>query len=46
MKMLAATWLERIGFTNLYSLLIILAIILISVLASLISTRHEEAKTG
>lgn len=40
-KMLAAIWLEKIGFTNLHSLLVILGIILISVLASLVSTRKE-----
>lgn len=42
-KMLAARWLEQIGFTNLYSLLIILGIITISVVASLISTRKQVA---
>lgn len=41
LKMLGAYWLERIGFTNLHALIIILSIILISVLASLISTRKE-----
>lgn len=43
LKMLGAHWLEQIGFTNFHALVIILSIILISVLASLISTRREAA---
>lgn len=42
-KMLAHHWLEAIGFTNLYSLVIIVSILAISVVASLLFPKRQEA---
>jgi len=43
-KMLAANYVDQIGLTTTNSLLIILAILVISVVASLIFPQKEEAK--
>jgi tellurite resistance protein TerC len=42
-KMLAHSWLEKIGFTNLHSLLVILGILGISIAASLLFPPKEKA---
>lgn len=42
-KMLAHTWLEKIGFTNVHSLLIIIGILLVSVVSSLIFAPKTES---
>jgi tellurite resistance protein TerC len=42
-KMLAHNWLKEIGFTNAYSLYIILGILTISVVASLVFPKKQKA---
>jgi tellurite resistance protein TerC len=42
-KMLAHSWLEKIGFTNVHSLLIIIGILLVSVISSLIFAPKTES---